>query len=402
MAVLLESGTPMPEVEVFAALERAGASPPGGQKALRRACAADSCVRLRRDGRLALDRRHPDFARDEARVMRAVLSSPARSAPPSRKAAGRGGQRDATPRRCRRRATRVESTWFGSRRPLGASTAFEGAMDLLLWLDATSGRVRAFAVTPCGESPAALGELLETAIHTPLDGLASEVPRLLSVDVEVGQGSVEQVAQAHDIETVAREMGVLDAVYERLRRELESPFVTPQIVEGSDFGRFYARCAAFLERPPWRSGVRADEALRIEGLTASPLHVAFSGEAPAGLTVFLDESSALGYLLRGNAGAAPVLAVRFHDARRMASVAAVAATFGWKADEVPLPTRALGAEVRLVDAPELELLMAVMDVVRGLDFAQPFRALVTRLEDGRVAQATWPLLASPFAPRSSA
>lgn len=403
LAVLLDAGRPLGYDEILEVLTRLGVVPRHGVQSLRRACAADTYLQMRPDGRLRVDRAHADFPRDHARIAaararppasRSVRSASSSSAPPVDARTAEGALLTRV-RRCSREAPQIEATWLGSRRPVGALGVFDQEMDLLIWLDATAGRVRAFDIVPTGQSPNALAALLEPAIHDPLDGCAPGVPSWVAVDVTVGRLAVERTAEAHGAEPVDRDLLPLDTVFEQLKRELSSPVLSLADVEERAIRAFYARCRALLEAAPWK-GVSAHEALRLDGVAEGPLHVLLVAAPPAGLIVFLDESAALEFLLRPRVAPAPVLSVRFHPARRVAAAAAAAAASGWRGEVIPLPLRLEGGEPRFVDAAELDLLSSVADVVSRLSFSEPFRDRRVSFNGQRDAKATWPLLASPF------
>lgn len=403
LAVLLDAGRPLGYDEILDTLARLGVEPRHGVQSLRRACAADTYLRQRPDGCLRVDRSHPDFARDHARLAAARARSPvarsARVTSPSSLAPDDERAADSPlltrVRRCSREAPRLEATWLGSRRPMGALGVFDQEMDLLIWLDATAGRVRAFDIVPTGQSPCALAALLEPAIHDPLDGCAPGVPSLVAVDVTVGRLAVERTADAHGAEPVDRDVSPLDKVFEQLERELSSPVLSLAGVAEPAIRVFYSRCRALLAAAPWK-GVATHETLRLDGVVEGPLHVLLVAASPAGFIVFLDEAAALEFLLRPRPLPAPVLSVRFHPARRVAAAAAAAQASGWRGDVVPLPLRLEGGEPRFVEAAELDLLSAVADAVSRLAFTKPFRNRRVAADGGREVRATWPLLASPF------
>lgn len=403
LAVLLDAGRPLGYDEILDALARLGVVPRHGVQSLRRACAADTYLQMRRDGRLRVDRTHPGFPRDHARIAAACArppaSRPARAAAPSSTVPVDERVTDRPPltrvRRCSRDAPQLEATWLGSRRPVGTLGVFDQEMDLLIWLDATAGQVRAFDIVPSGQSPHALAALLEPAIHDPLDGCAPGAPSLVAVDVTVGRLAVERTAEAHGAEPIDREVLPLDTVFAQLRRELSSPVLSPADAEERAIRAFYAHCRALLKAAPWK-GVSAHEVLRLDGVADGPLHVLLVAAAPAGFIVFLDESAALEFLLRPRGVPAPVLSVRFHPARRVAAAAAAAGASGWRGEVVPLPLRLEGGEPRFVTAAELDLLSSVADVVSRLSLREPFRDRLVSFSGGRAARATWPLLASPF------
>lgn len=396
LAVLLHARRPLSLDDILARLDAVGVAPRQGIASIRRALTADSCVQHHSDGRLRVDLRHAGYARDRARIEAATRAPREQPPPEPVEKAPRAAARVpwTRVRRCDREAPRIEATWLGSRRPVAAAGVFDQDMDLLIWLDATAGRVRAFDVVPRGEAPHRLAALLETAIHEPIDGCTPAVPSLVAVDVLEGRLDVERTAEAHGADPVERDVSALDAVYIQLQREIASPVLAigddPQALNG-----FYTACRALLAAAPW-VGVSPGEVLRLDGLGPAPLHVVMVAAPPVGMLVFLDESAALDFLLRGRSSASPLLTVRFHSARRVAAAATVAAAHGWRGDLVPVPSRVTGDAPRVGEPADIALLTAVADAVVRLTFARPFRDRAVRLSDGRRVKATWPLLASPF------
>lgn len=285
---------------------------------------------------------------------------------------------------------RTQALWVGSRRPTAAVVEDQGPLDLMIWLDSKSRKVRTGMVVPRAQGADAMLVSLVQAMLAPAQELKPSRPGRVSVDDDASRTLLSRALAPVGIEVAAwTESQALDDAFSSMEQTLSrGPGITYLDKAGNTpelLGRFFETAVRLFEAAPWEGREETDLAA-IEGLQPSPLYVSLFGGAELGLCIYLTRESAR-TAARGKTPTRDLLLMSYSHPDDMGpGVLVEASDHGWPLVDLeclPLLVRPDRTDDFVAHGTDVQLAIDVMEaVVKGL--AQEEAAPQVELADGRI------------------
>ncbi|MBI3924538.1 MAG: hypothetical protein HY319_03280 [Armatimonadetes bacterium] len=170
-------------------------------------------------------------------------------------------------------------------------------VDLVVWVEASTGRLRLMDLIPAEADTAAFSQSLLRAVQEPAPGSTPYRPGLVVVDRPELLAAIEPVARSAGFHAELGAVEALEQIASEVEREMARgpgfEYLAFGDVEPREVGAFLEVAMAYFDVEPWNWLCEGD-LIRVEGLDPSPVFCSVLGAAGVerGLAIFLNAEAA--------------------------------------------------------------------------------------------------------------